>query len=359
LSVQIRILVIWTIKGLRTATTLFVFSKTKIMKISSILGIDVSKKTLDCYLHVQQQALPPVSNDLKGFKCIYRWLLKVLKNTDELIVVMEYTGIYTYGIEQYLEQHNIKFVKRPALDIKRSLGMVRGKSDKADAKFISKYGWLRKEDLVPMKPKTDDQLELQQLMNHRDKLVFDRASYQSKLKELGSQMGTKMSNKIAESMSCVMDVLKQEIKEIEKAIESLIKRDEVLRINYDLMCSVVGIGFATAVHILIATENFTRFADVRKFICYCGVAPFEHSSGTSIKGRTRVSHLANKKIKSLLTMAAISAIQHDPELKIKYQQKVQVGKNKMSVINMIRAKLLQRVFAVVKNQKPYEIRLAA
>jgi len=329
------------------------------MKISSILGIDVSKKTLDCYLHVQQLGLPPVSNDIKGFKCIYRWLLKALKSTDELIVVMEYTGIYTYGIERYLEQQNIKFVKRPALDIKRSLGMVRGKSDRADAKFISKYGWLRKEDLRPMTPQTDDQLELQQLMSHRDKLVVDRASYQSKLKELSLQMGIKMSDKITASISYVMDVLKEEIKDVEKEIEALIKKDEVLQTNYDLVCSVVGIGFATAVHILIATENFTRFTNVRKFICYCGVAPFEHSSGTSIKGKTRVSHLANKKIKSLLTMAATSAIQHDPELKIKYQQKVQEGKNKMSVINMIRAKLLQRVFAVVKNKKNYEVRSAA
>jgi len=329
------------------------------MKISSILGIDVSKKTLDCYLHVQQQGLPPVSNDIKGFKFIQRWLLKTLKSTEGLIVVMEYTGIYTYGIERYLEQQNIKFVKRPALDIKRSIGMVRGKSDKVDSKFISKYGWLRKDDLQPMTPQTDKQLELQQLMSHRDKLVVDRASYQSKVKELSLQMGTKMNAKITQSMTYVMDVLKQEIKEIEKEIEALIKDDDALRTNYDLMCSVVGIGFASAVHILIATENFVRFTDVRKFICYCGVAPFEHSSGTSIKGKTRVSHLANKKIKSLLTMAATSAIQHDPELKAKYHQKVKEGKNKMSVINMIRAKILQRVFAVIRNQKPYEVRLAA
>jgi transposase len=329
------------------------------MKISSILGIDVSKKTLDCYLHVQQQGLAAVSNDIKGFKCIYRWLLKVLKNTNELLVVMEYTGIYTYGIERYLEQQNIKFVKRPALDIKRSIGMVRGKSDRVDSKFISKYGWLKKDELQPMTPQTDEQLELQQLMSHRDKLVVDKASYQSKLKELSLQMGAKMNTKIAQSMTYVMDVLHQEIKEVEKEIEKLIKSNDVLYTNYQLMCSVIGIGFATGVHILIATENFTRFTDARKFICYCGVAPFEHSSGTSIRGKTRVSHLANKKIKSLLTMAATSAIQHDPELKEKYQQKVKGGKNKMSAINMIRAKLLQRVFAVVKNQKPYEIRLAA
>ena len=323
------------------------------------MGMDVSKKTLDCHLFVQQKSLPTVSNDSKGFKVIKRWLKKELKSLDGLLVVMEYTGIYTYRIERFLEQQQIRFVKRPALDIKRSLGMIRGKSDAIDARFISKYGWMRKEELQPMSVLSDTQLELQQLMGHRDKLVADQASYQSKLKEMISQMGEKVNEKLVSSMKLVMGVLKQEIKETEKAIKELVTSDQSLQTNYELACSVTGIGFATAVHLLIATENFTRFSDVRKLICYCGVAPFEHSSGTSIRGKVRVSHLANKKLKSLLTMAAISAIQHDPELKAKYEQKLKEGKAKMCVINIIRAKLIERVFAVIKKQKPYEIRLAA
>ncbi len=329
------------------------------MKITATMGMDVSKKTLDCHLFIQQKSLPPVSNDSKGFKTIKRWLLKELKTTEGLLVVMEYTGIYTYGIERFLEQQQIKFVKRAALNVKRSLGMVRGKSDKVDARFISKYGWMRKEELQPMSPLSDAQLELQQLMSHRDKLVSDKASYQSKLKELVSQMGQKVNEKMTASMKYVMEILAQEIKETEDSIKELISADQPLQTNYDLVCSVTGIGFATSVHLLIATENFTRFSDVRKLICYCGIAPFEHSSGTSIRGKVRVSHLANKKIKSLLTLAAMSAIQHDPELKLKYEQKVKEGKPKMSVVNIIRAKLIERVFAVIKKQKPYELRVAA
>ena len=329
------------------------------MKVTAIMGMDVSKKTLDCHLFVQQKSLPAVSNDSKGFKVIKGWLKKELKTLDGLLVVMEYTGIYTYQVERFLEQQQIKFVKRPALDIKRSLGMVRGKSDTIDARFISKYGWMRKEELQPMAVLSDTQLELQQLMSHRDKLVADQASYQSKLKEMVSQMGKKVNEKLIGSMKIVMEVLKQEVKETEKAIRELINTDESLQTNYELACSVTGIGLATAVHLLIATENFTRFSNVRKLICYCGVAPFEHTSGTSIRGKVRVSHLANKKLKSLLTMAAISAIQHDPELKAKYEQKLKEGKAKMCVINIIRAKLIERVFAVIKKQKPYEIRLAA
>ncbi|MBK8089145.1 MAG: IS110 family transposase [Chitinophagaceae bacterium] len=329
------------------------------MKITNIMGVDVSKHTLDCHLFVQQQSLSSVSNDSKGFKSISRWLHKELKNTEGLLVVMEYTGIYTYGIERYLEQQQIKFVKRPALDIKRSLGMVRGKSDKVDARFISKYGWMRREELQPMTPLSDAQLELQQIMNHRDKLVTDKASYQCKLHELVSQMGEKVNEKMVASMKYVIEVLTQEVKEAETAIKEAMCLDQSLQTNYELASSVTGIGFATAVHLLIATENFTRFSDVRKLICYCGVAPFEHSSGISIRGKTRVSHLANKKLKSLLTMAALSAIQHDPELKAKYDQKVKEGKPKMSVLNIIRAKLIERVYAVIKKQKVYEVKLAA
>lgn len=330
------------------------------MKISNILGIDVSKSTLDCHLHLNSQQLDAVPNTAQGYKQIGKWLKKQCKGgLSEVLVVMEHTGIYTYGLEQYLYKEGIAYVKRPALDIKRSLGMTRGKTDKADARFISKYGWMRRDELTPMKPVSDRLAELQQLMSYRDKLVADRASYQSRTNELQSQLGGKLSSVIQESSQYVMEVLKQEIRELEQAIKRLLKEDRLLQTNYELATSVIGIGFATAVHFIIATENFTRFSDARKLICYCGVAPFKHESGTSIRGKTRVSHLANKKLKCLLTMGAICAVQWDEDLKRKYEQKLKEGKPKMSVLNIIRAKLIERMFTVVKRQSKYEVRTAA
>lgn len=237
--------------------------------------------------------------------------------------------------------------------------MKRGKTDKADAMMISQYGWYRREDLKPMKPVSDVQQQLQQLMNYRDKMVADKASYEARLNELRSQLKDKLPARIIESTEYVMQVLEVEIKEVKKAIEKLIVSDNEIKINYDLTTSVRGIGFVIAVHLLIVTENFTRFSDPRKFACYSGVAPFEHTSGSSIKGRTKVSQLANKKIKSLLTMAAICAVKHDPELKAKYEKKIKEGKAKMSVINMIRFKLIERIFAVIKRQSPYVLSQAA
>jgi transposase len=324
-----------------------------------IIGVDVSKLKLDLHCYGQSNTFV-VSNDGKGFKALLKWIKKeVSKDINNVMVVMEYTGIYTYGLEQFLHQQGIEYVKRPALDIKRSVGMKRGKTDKADARMISQYGWYRKEELKAMKPVSDVQQQLQQLMNYRDKLVADKASYEARIKELRGQLGDKLPARIIESTEYVMQVLEVEIKEAKRAIEKLIVDDNELQSNYELVTSVQGIGFVTAIHLLIATENFTRFNNPRKFACYSGVAPFEHTSGSSIKGRTKVSQLANKKIKSLLTLAAICAVKHDPQLKAKYEQKIKEGKAKMSALNMIRFKLIERVFAVIKRQTAYVLSQAA
>lgn len=329
------------------------------MKKHYIIGVDVSKLKLDLHCYGQSQSLL-VSNDSKGFKELLKWIRKsISKDVSSIMVVMEYTGIYTYGLERFLQNCGLDYVKRPALDIKQSTGMKRGKTDKADAIMISKYGWFRKEELKPMKPVSDTQQQLQQLMAYRDKLVADKASYEARLKELKGQLGSKLHNKITESTENVMQMLETEIKEAKATIEKLISKDPELQINYDLVRSVLGIGFVTAIHFLIVTENFTRFDNPRKFACYAGVAPFEYQSGSSIKGKTRISHLANKKIKSLLTMAAYCAINHDPELKAKYEQKLGQGKAKMSALNIIRFKLIERIFAVIKRQTPYVLSQAA
>lgn len=328
------------------------------MKKKFIIGADVSKLTLDVHCFGKSGCLT-ISNNAKGFTALLKWIKKeASEDIASVMIVMEYTGIYTYNLENFLHEQRIDYVKRPALDIKRSAGIKRGKTDKADARMISKYGWQRKEELKPMKPLTPVQLDLQQLMGYRDKLVADKASYQSRIKELKEQMNNKLNARIIESTENIMQVLKDEIKQTEATIKELMMKNEELKTNYELVKSVKGVGFATTVHMLITTENFTRF-DARKFACYSGIAPFKNESGTSIRGRTTTSHLANRKIKSLLTMAAISAIMHDPQLKAKYEEKVQEGKAKMVALNIIRFKLIERIFSVIKRQSPYILSKAA
>ncbi len=163
-----------------------------------------------------------------------------------------------------------------------------------------------------------------------------------------------LSNIQNKSQLHLIKALSEEIKAVETAIKALLKQDEVLDNNYNLLVSIKGVGFVTAVYMLAYTDNFSKFLNSRKFSCYAGLAPFEHSSGTSIKGRKRVSHFANKKAKRLLNLAASVAIQHNEELKQYYKRRVAEGKSKMGTLNIIRNKLVDRMFAVIKRQEPYQ-----
>jgi transposase len=107
-----------------------------------------------------------------------------------------------------------------------------------------------------------------------------------------------------------------------------------------------------ACHLIYHTGNFTRFDNWRSFSSYCGTAPFAHESGTSIKRRKQCHYLGDRKMKSLLSMASISAIQHDSELRVYYKRKLAEGKDKMLAINNVRNKLIARAFAVVKRGTP-------
>lgn len=114
--------------------------------------------------------------------------------------------------------------------------------------------------------------------------------------------------------------------------------------------SIPGIGEQTAVYLIITTKGFTAFKNWRQFACYSGVAPFEFSSGSSVKGKTKVNHMADKKMKSLLQMCALTALKYDPKLKAYYLKKKE---NSMLVLNKIRCKLISRVFAIIKRETPF------
>jgi len=145
-----------------------------------------------------------------------------------------------------------------------------------------------------------------------------------------------------------------QILKIEADIEKSILGDQELKKQSELIKSVPGVGKVVSWTLIAKTEGFTTISDPRKLACYCGVAPFDYQSGTSIRGRSRVSMFADKNMKTLLHLAAMSAIRLNNELKMYYQRKVGEGKNKMSVLNAVRNKIIHRVFAVIKNQTIYK-----
>jgi transposase len=133
----------------------------------------------------------------------------------------------------------------------------------------------------------------------------------------------------------------------------IIELDPELKQTFDLITGIKGIGKTVAIYLIVYTHNFTRFATWRKFACYAGVAPFENQSGVTYLGKTKVSSLANKQIKKMLHLAALSASRTDAELNAYFVKRVQGGKSKMATLNIIRNKILSRAFAVATRKSPY------
>jgi len=151
----------------------------------------------------------------------------------------------------------------------------------------------------------------------------------------------------------VIKQLQKAIEKVERKMKEIIQSDEQLKLQNELIQSIPGVGPQTALYIILVTKSFQSFENWRQVACYAGVARFEYSSGSSIKGRTKVNHLADKKLKSLLNMCALNSKKHDAELKQYYARKVAEGKSKMLVLNNIRCKLLGRIFATIKRGTPY------
>ncbi|MDQ3842583.1 MAG: IS110 family transposase [Bacteroidota bacterium] len=143
------------------------------------------------------------------------------------------------------------------------------------------------------------------------------------------------------------------IDKVEAAIKNIIAADEQMSRNFELLTSIPGIGKVNAWMSIAYTENFEAFADGRKYGAYCGVVPYDHLSGKSIKGKSKVSHMANKVVKAELTMAAKASVQHDPEMKGYYERRAALGKHHMAILHEVKFKLILRMFAVGHKGEAY------
>jgi len=331
---------------------LFNYKKSKVMKYKESLGIDVSKNTFDAYLFTQKLSAK-FENNSAGFKKLFQWVKKSKVNFNELIICFEHTGIYSIALALFFESKDQYYTIVPGIEIKRSIGMVRGKNDKVDAFRIAEYAFLRREVIKPYKLPSKNILKLQKLISLRLKLVKHRASYKSNIKDLKNIISVAKNATLFGTQEKMISYTSKQIDRIESEIKELIKSDNSLNQIYNLIISVKGVGLVLAVNFIVTTNCFSSFSDSRKYACYCGIAPFSYQSGSSIHSASKISHYANKKMKALLNVAAWSAIQHDKELKEYFSKRIQKGKSKMSTVNIIRNKIVHRVFAVVKRGTPF------
>ncbi len=322
-------------------------------KFRQIIGIDVGKSTLAVHLYHGGQSNSFKNTDT-GIADLLKWVGKTNKVcSDQTLFVVDQTGLYTYKLSVALWEAHIAFAMVSGLSMRRSLGIVRGKSDPIDASNIANYGYIWQEKLVPYSIPSEAILQLKNLLQLRNRMVKQRAGYKSALSEQKRVYDLCDDHMLVQSQKAMIQALSQQIKTIEKQCRKIIRSDQNLDQQYRCITSIKGVGQQTACHVIATTHGFTRFDKWRQLACYCGTAPFPYQSGSSIRGKTKVSHLASKNLKRLFNMCALSAIKHDKEIKAYYQRKIEQGKHKMSVINAVRNKIIARIFAVVNRKKTY------
>jgi transposase len=323
------------------------------MDIKEVIGIDVGKLKNESRIHTNQRAIE-FDNTRAGFKKMEQW---VLKNTScqkhQLMFAFEHTGLYSYPLSVFLTENQYSYIVISGLELKRSMGIIRGKDDKIDARRIALYTYEKWEKLKPYELPQDEIIQIKRLLSLREKLVKQCAGYIGTLGEYKHFLKKKDNKMLFDVHEKMIVELTKQIEKLERELDDIIKHDGQLKQMYELITSIKGVGPQTALFMIAFTNGFTQFENWRKFASYCGVAPFPNASGISIRGRTKVSNLANKKIKSLLDLCAKTSIQYNQEMKLYYEKRINEGKSKMNTINIIRNKLLSRIFAVVKRGYPY------
>jgi len=328
------------------------------METIHFLGIDISKKYFNfCLVNDQGSILAQnkVENEKKDISVMFNALKKAFGiSSKNVIVCMEHTGIYCNLLLDYLYQHEINTCVESALQIKQSMGMTRGKNDKVDAERIAKYALKNRLELKFWKPEREVIQKIKYLLSFRERLIKTRVQLQVPIIEQECFVEKRFKNQLGAGCEASLKAMSRDIAKVEKEIRELIKLDRQITSMMEFAKSVPGVGTITAINMIITTGEFKRIPDPKKFACYSGVAPFEHRSGTSFRGKTRVSKMGNKNMKRLLHLAAMAAIKSMSDIKEYYHRKLKQGKNKMSAINAVRNKLITRVYSCVKNERMYQ-----
>jgi len=316
-----------------------------------ILGVDVSKLTLDIHCAELNEHIK-IANGTEGFKGFKKWVKELRIDLEKSIIVMEYTGGYEYKLIQFCESLSIPYTRIPGLAIKNSLGITRGKTDKVDSKRIAIYADEKIKSISPDKPLNRRILQLKEILSFRKRLVRTNAGLKASLKERLFMYDITSKDIIKKITEHSIKKNNADIKKLDISMEDLVKDDPAMLKNFTIIKSIKGIGPVNALMTIAYTENFTSFSNPRTYAVYVGVIPFDHSSGTSIYGRKRVSHIANKELKQELNQAAKTAIQWDKELSAYAYRKLQ-SKPYPIVLNNVKFKLILRMFSLVKRGALY------
>lgn len=311
-------------------------------KNTQIHGVDISKDVFDVANSEGKHLQFP--NDSHGFKSFLKSL------SDEDLVVMEATGYYHYKLAQFLFEQGIKVSVVNPLSVKRFIQMKlsKVKTDKSDARSICEYATVNE---VPLYTARDEnQAESLQLLRLIE--IYTKQSTALKNKLHGEKVLGKPSKAVFHSLNRSLKAVQKEIKILEDRLTEIVKEEQQKQLT--LLKTIPGMGNKTAIMLLVLTDGFSSFENARQLCCYAGITPIIRESGTSVKGRSRISKMGNAKLRNLLFMCSFTACKHNKACREIYERIIAKGKSKKLALIAVCNKLLKQVFAVAKSGLPYD-----
>jgi len=325
------------------------------------IGCDVSKQSLDLAWtqpDTQAWAKPlKVANQRTGWQILKQRLVQhCATDRSDICVVLEATAVYHLPLATYLSGAGFRvLVCNPGRSAEYARSQNRlNKSDRLDARSLYHYGsnlqkfhWFQADS-----PQIN---QLKALLGLLDQLDKDIQRWRNRLEKATYQF-TATATVVA--IKRQLRNLQREQLRTQAAIDQLVQGDDDLRRNQQLMCTINGVGRKTSQRLLPLLQH-QRFESARQLAAFLGLTPCHKSSGTSLKSPARLSGRGNATIRAKLYMPALSAIQHNPELKAFYQRLLARGKTEKQAITAIMRKLVHLCYGVVKNQTPYQEHYAA
>jgi len=311
-------------------------------KNSETYGVDISKDVFDVYsdLNGHQQ----YANSVRGFKDFH----KVLCSND--LVVMEATGYYHYQLALYLTEQHIDVSVVNPLSVKRFLQMKlsKVKTDKSDARAICAYGLSNDLDLY--KPDSDTTIECLQLLGLIETLTKQRTAIKNK--RHAEQVLNRSCKPVRHSLNRLVKGLDNEISLLEKALLERVNAQYQQQLT--LLRSIPGIGPKTAVFLLVITDGFSKFDNASQLCSYAGITPVIRESGSSVRGRSRISKIGNGRLRNLLFLCAFNASKHNKACRQLYERLLGKGKSKKLALIAVTNKLLRQCYAIGTSRLPYD-----
>ncbi len=314
-----------------------------------ILGIDISKETFDVALLDNESTYSTghFYNSREGFESLHHWLSN--RSVDSLHACMESTGRYGDDLAHFLSEagYDVSMVNPARTSAYSKSKLLRTKTDKMDAKLIADYCATQAPPL--WNPPSVYRSELQSYTRYLDDLKNTRRQ------EINRKQSGIPSAAVQRTIQKHIDFLDQQIEEVEKEIKDLIDADEENRDQFELLTSIPGVGFVTAITFLAEVPDISDFPQARQLASYAGLCPKHHQSGTSVRKKARLSKRGNPYLRKSFYMPAVAMLHgHNPLLQPLIDRMREDGRESMIIVGALMRKLLHLAYGVLKTGKPFD-----